>query len=61
MTEIQTKLFDHRDIKYKEFNSTLIPNIDKNLIIGVRVPDITRIAKELKGENKAEAFMRPTS
>ena len=41
-------LNDSKDVVYKSFNSKLIPNIDKDRIIGVRVPDIRKIAKKTK-------------
>ncbi len=30
---IQDKLFEYQDITYREFNSKLIPNIDKETIV----------------------------
>ena len=36
MDVINKMLFDNMDIKYKDFNGKLIPNIDKDKIIGVR-------------------------
>lgn len=41
-----------RDEKFRNFTSKLIPNIDKELIIGVRVPDIRRLAKSLSEEER---------
>ena len=48
MTEIQEKLFALRDEKYRDFNASLIPTVDKAAVIGVRVPQLRRLAKELK-------------
>lgn len=56
MTEIQKILFSYEDKEYKEFNSKLIPNIDKNVQIGVRIPNIRKIAKEISGSKLAEEF-----
>ena len=36
--EIRQRLFELQDIKYRDFHSKLIPNIDKECIIGVRMP-----------------------
>ena len=44
--------------KYREFQSKLVPNIDKNTIIGVKTPDMRRIAKEIKGTSEAQEFLR---
>ena len=41
-----------RDEKFRDFTSKLIPNIDKELIIGVRMPDIRRLAKSLSEEER---------
>lgn len=46
---IQKALFGMRDEKYRDFHARLMPNIDKNLIIGVRVPQIRAFAKKIKG------------
>ena len=55
--KITKRLFELRDEKYRDFNSSLIPNIDKERIVGVRIPALRKIAKELmKGEEK-EALM----
>ena len=45
MEDIRKKLFEKQDLKYKEFHSSLCPNVDK--IIGVRVPELRKIAKEI--------------
>ena len=34
---IQEELFKFQDISYKEFHSKLIPTVDKNTIIGIRI------------------------
>jgi len=48
--EIRNKLFQMQDLKYKKFNSDLCPNVDN--IIGVRIPDLRKYAKELYKNNK---------
>ena len=42
---IRKKLLDLRDKKYQKFHSALVPNIDN--VLGVRVPEVRKIAKEL--------------
>ena len=51
MDVIIKMLFDNQDIEYRDFNSKLIPNIYKDKIIGVRMPVIRKIAKDIY-ENK---------
>ena len=49
--DIRNRLMDLKDEKYKEFNSKLIPNIDESLVIGVRVPLLRKLEKELRTED----------
>ena len=55
---IQEKLFEYQDLGYREFNSKLIPNIDKETMIGVRIPDIRKIEKSLSMEEKEEFLLK---
>ncbi len=57
MTEIQRKLFSMQDEKYKDFNSKLIPDVEINAQIGVRIPHIRAIAKEIRNTDEAEVFL----
>ncbi len=47
MTKMTHALFNLKDEKYKDFQSKLMPTINKNTVIGVRVPKLRKIAKEL--------------
>lgn len=42
---VRKKLLDLRDEKYQKFHSALVPNVDN--VLGVRVPEVRKIAKEL--------------
>ena len=55
---IYEKLIQNQDIKYREFQSKLVPNIPKESIIGVRTPDLRNIAKEYFGTGDANAFLK---
>ncbi|MDO5400063.1 MAG: DNA alkylation repair protein [Eubacteriales bacterium] len=57
MTEIQNLLFAARDPGYREFHARLMPTIDLERIIGVRIPSLRRMAKELAGTTPAAAFL----
>lgn len=57
MKWLEEKLFENKDLKYKEFTSRSIPNVDKNTIIGVRLPILRNIAKELNKSNDRNTFM----
>lgn len=50
--EIRQKLYEMQDLKYKEFHSSLCPNVDN--IIGVQIPKLRNIAKELAILNPTE-------
>ncbi|MDE5966263.1 MAG: DNA alkylation repair protein [Lachnospiraceae bacterium] len=56
--DIKKRLFDLQDIEYKEFQTKLMPTVEGDRVIGVRTPDLRRLAKELKGTEEAEAFLR---
>lgn len=45
------------DEKYRDFQSKLVPNIPKETILGVRTPDLRKIAKDIKGTEEVEAFL----
>lgn len=54
---IKDKLFSLKDDKYKVFQSSLLPNLEKDRIIGVRTPHIKKLAKELVKANLYEEFI----
>ena len=54
---IYEKLAAHSDAEYRDFQSKLVPNIDKEKIIGVRTPAMRSIAKEVSGSKEAAAFL----
>ena len=57
MTEIQQRLFALQDAGYRDFHAALMPTVDKTLVIGVRMPALRALAKELKGTELAADFM----
>ncbi len=44
--------------EYREFQSKLVPNIPQETILGVKTPEMRNIAKEIKGTDEAEAFLK---
>jgi 3-methyladenine DNA glycosylase AlkD len=56
MTEIQKKLFEHQDLKYRDFQAKLMPEIDIKNIIGVRNPDVKKVTKELLRNSNLDNF-----
>ncbi len=57
MTEIQQKLFELKDDGYKEFHAGLIPTIDPDRIIGIRTPNLRKLAKEIFNSDSFHAFI----
>jgi 3-methyladenine DNA glycosylase AlkD len=51
------KLFELQDITYKEFHQKLIPNINPETIIGVRTPELRKLAKELSKSPEAAEYL----
>lgn len=54
---IQNRLLTMQDLKYKEFHCKLIPTVNPDTVIGVRTPDVRKLAKELYGSDEAFAFL----
>ena len=54
---ITERLLSMQDEAYKEFHCKLMPTINPDTVIGVRVPMLRKLAKELYGTAEAEAFL----
>lgn len=52
--EIEERLIDFRDEKYKEFHCNLMPGYDKERVIGVRMPKLRAFAKEIARDGADE-------
>lgn len=52
-SELVKRLLAEQDLKYRDFHASLLPNIDKKTIIGVRVPTMRKIAKEFAASSAA--------
>lgn len=55
---VYERLSKLRNEKYRDFQSKLVPNISKDLIIGVKTPEMRKIAKDIKGTQEAEDFLK---
>lgn len=56
--KIQAELFELQDKKYRDFHSKLIPDIEKQNIIGIRTPVLRKYAKEFAKTDEAAAFLQ---
>ena len=57
VAEIQEKLVRLQDEEYKEFHARLIPTVNPDTVIGVRVPELRKFAKQLKGSRDVSDFL----
>ena len=54
---IQDELFALQDTEYASFQSKLMPTVPKESIIGVRVPQLRKLAKKLGKSKEAQEFL----
>lgn len=57
MKKITEKILELQDMEYREFTARLIPDIDKKRIVGVRLPQLRTLAKEIVREGKGDAVL----
>ena len=55
--EITTKLFSLQDTAYRDFQVKLIPGMDAQKEIGVRTPELRKLAKELAKREDIREFL----
>lgn len=58
--KIQAELFELQDEKYRDFHSKLIPDMEKENIIGIRTPVLRKYAKQFAKTEDAAAFLQDT-
>lgn len=51
-------LFQYQDLGYKAFHEKLIPNIAPENVIGVRIPVLRKLARDLSASEKADRFIK---
>ena len=56
--DLQERLFALRDLKYRDFQIRLMPTVAPETVIGVRTPELRRLAKEFGKTPEAGAFLR---
>ena len=54
---IRETLSSQQDGKFAAFQARLIPNVAPECILGVRTPELRKLAKQLRGSSDAEAFL----
>lgn len=58
MTDIVSQLFALQDKEYAEFQSKLLPTVPRETIIGVRTPELRRMAKQVSKTPDAQEFLQ---
>ena len=58
MKSITKLLFELRDEEYAKFQAKLTPSVNPKLFIGVRVPEVRKLAKLLKDDVSAKKFLK---
>lgn len=52
--EVRSLLLEHSEDKYKKFSLSLLPNVKKERFLGVRIPYLRTLAKEISKEKPLE-------
>lgn len=55
--DLRKELFGLQDVKYRDFHSKLIPSVPADAIIGVRTPELRKIAKRVAKEHDVLEFL----
>lgn len=55
---VRQRLFELQDTEYRLFHSKLMPTVDEEKIIGVRVPDLRKLSKELFRDGTGMQFIK---
>ena len=55
--DILKQLYSLQDKKYRDFQGKLLPTVDPETIIGVRTPDLRKLAKELAKQDDIGTFL----
>ena len=58
ITNVQTRLFELQDLKYRDFHAKLMPTVNKEKIIGVRTPVLRVFAKKYGKTDEAKEYLQ---
>lgn len=56
--EIQRRLFELQDLKYQAFQCKLMPTVNPETVIGVRTPDLRKLARDYSKTSEASEFLK---
>lgn len=57
MKKLIDRLYALQDTKYRDFNSKIVPNVDIDKMIGIRIPELRKIAKEMVKNGEYKLFI----
>ena len=55
--EVTSELYELQDLKYQKMQTTIIPTVDASSIIGVRTPELRKLAKQFAKKEEAQDFL----
>lgn len=55
---IKKRLFELQDLEYKRFQCSLMPTVDVDTVIGVRMPELRRLAREILKNGQSVEFLK---
>ena len=58
ITNVQSRLFELQDLKYRDFHAKLMPTVNKEKIIGVRTPALRVFAKKYGKTDEAKEYLQ---
>ena len=56
--KIQEQLFALQDKEYRDFQSKLVPGIDRETIIGIRIPVMRKLARSYAKEQESREILQ---
>lgn len=56
-TNLQKQLFEMQDLNYREFQSRSVPNVKKERIIGIRIPQLRKFSKTYEKNRESAEFL----
>ena len=58
MNKLQKDLYSLQDEKYRNFQSKLMPGVQKDSVIGIRIPVLRKFAKTYGKTEESKAFLK---
>lgn len=56
--DVQKKLFEMQDIRYRDFHAKLVPTMEKDKFIGIRTPMLRKFASEFGKTEESKLFLK---